>query len=103
MPPSSREPLLVAEVFESASRQSGRRPPYLALCGSLPLLKPRGLALNPSLAEAHNNMGIALGALGRLEQAASQFRLALEIDPDHPDAQRNLSMLESLPASQPPR
>ena len=47
-------------------------------------------ALLPSDAEAHNNLGAVLIALGRLDEAATRFRRALEIKPDYAEAHSNL-------------
>jgi protein O-GlcNAc transferase len=47
--------------------------------------------LNPNAAEAHNNLGVAVGMLGRLDEAIGHFRRALQIRPDYSDAQRNLA------------
>jgi len=40
---------------------------------------------------AHNNLGIALGSLGRMEEAIDHFRQALALQPDFEDARRNLA------------
>jgi len=46
----------------------------------------------PHYAEARNNLGIALGMSGRLDEAINQFREALRVKPDFADARRNLEM-----------
>jgi Tfp pilus assembly protein PilF len=43
----------------------------------------RALALDPALAEAHNNLGLIHLALGRVADAAAQFRKAID-DPSYP-------------------
>ena len=50
------------------------------------------LTLIPPSADAHNNLGIALGSQGRLQEALAQFERALAIDPSSADALRNLQM-----------
>jgi tetratricopeptide (TPR) repeat protein len=40
--------------------------------------------------EAHNNLGIALGSMGDLDEAIAEFRAALALKPDFADARRNL-------------
>jgi Flp pilus assembly protein TadD len=46
----------------------------------------------PDYAEAHNNLGIALGSQGRLRDAIGQFEQALRLKPEFPDARRNLEI-----------
>jgi len=41
---------------------------------------------------AHNNLGIALGSLGRMDEAIDQFRQALALQPGFEDAKRNLAV-----------
>ena len=50
------------------------------------------LRLNPESAEAHNNLGITLAQLGRLEEAVQEWRRALAIKPGFVDAERNLEL-----------
>jgi tetratricopeptide (TPR) repeat protein len=52
------------------------------------------LANAPTDVKAHNLMGIALTASGRLEEANSHFRRALEINPDFYPALKNLAVNE---------
>jgi protein O-mannosyl-transferase len=48
--------------------------------------------MKPNSAEARNNLGIALGKQGRLDEAIHEFREALQIQPGFENAQRNLTM-----------
>ena len=50
------------------------------------------LTWNPGSVEAHNNLGIALASLGRMDEAVDQFKQALAIEPAFEDARRNLAM-----------
>ena len=50
----------------------------------------RALALQPDLAEAHNDLGTLLARDGDLEAAIGRFRAALAAAPDYPDALNNL-------------
>ena len=57
----------------------------------------RALALNPRLAEAHNNLGNVLRAQGRAAEAAAAYREALACGLDHPLVHYNLaSALKAL-------
>jgi tetratricopeptide (TPR) repeat protein len=44
------------------------------------------LKLNPSYAEAHNNLGNALHLLGKSEEALAHYRNALATRPDYAEA-----------------
>ena len=44
------------------------------------------LSLDPGHAQAHNNLGIALTAQGKMDQAAVHHHRALELDPDYVEA-----------------
>jgi tetratricopeptide (TPR) repeat protein len=46
----------------------------------------------PRSVQTHNNLGIALGIQGRIDEAIAEFEQALAIDPAFEDARRNLSM-----------
>ncbi len=48
------------------------------------------LALRPASPVAHNNLGVALAAKGRWDEAAAECRKALEIRPDFAEAHNNL-------------
>ena len=50
----------------------------------------QGLALNPNLASAHNNLGIALYEQDRLDEAVACYRQALALEPDYAEALNNL-------------
>ena len=55
------------------------------------------LLLTPDSVQAHNNLGIALASVGRLDEAIDQFKQALAVQPDFEDAKRNLATaLEKL-------
>ena len=51
----------------------------------------RALELEPDFAEAHNNLGNVLRALGQLEEAEACFERALELKPAFPGAHNNLA------------
>lgn len=53
----------------------------------------RALELDPSLAAAHTNLGIAHFQRGQLEDARTHFERALALDPDQPEARYNLANL----------
>ncbi|MGH9140856.1 MAG: tetratricopeptide repeat protein, partial [Vicinamibacterales bacterium] len=50
------------------------------------------LKVEPTSARTLNNLGIALGSQGHMEQAIDQFRQAIAVQPDSEDAKRNLAM-----------
>jgi Flp pilus assembly protein TadD len=52
------------------------------------------LAINPLYTEAHNNRGILLARLGRLEDARAEFKTALALTPDYGTVQGNLDAVE---------
>lgn len=53
----------------------------------------KALSLDPSLAEAHANLGRVLHLLGRLGPAEGHYRLALVLAPDHPTFWFNLGVV----------
>jgi predicted O-linked N-acetylglucosamine transferase (SPINDLY family)/ADP-heptose:LPS heptosyltransferase len=50
----------------------------------------RALALEPNAPDAHNNLGVSLGALGRRDEAIVCYRRALALRPDYAKACLNL-------------
>ncbi|HNX96313.1 MAG TPA: tetratricopeptide repeat protein [Candidatus Aminicenantes bacterium] len=64
---------------------------------AVPFLK-RAIGHAPRLAQAHNNLGVALAQLGDLEQAASAFSTALTLQPDFTEARENLERINRPPA-----
>jgi protein O-GlcNAc transferase len=51
----------------------------------------RAVALRPDVAEAHNDLGVVLGARGRFAEAAASFERAVALRPDYADAHNNLA------------
>jgi Flp pilus assembly protein TadD len=45
-------------------------------------------------ARIHNNLGVALARTGRLDEAETEFRRALELQPDMPEALQGLRGVE---------
>ena len=56
----------------------------------------RAIAVTEGNYRAHNNLGAALGPLGRYDEAAGHFRLALEAHPDYASAHGNLGKVLDL-------
>jgi len=50
----------------------------------------RAIAVDPSIAMYHNNLGSALSATGQPEQAARAYREAIRLQPDYAEAHNNL-------------
>ncbi len=44
------------------------------------------IALKPDFAEAHNNLGIVLQELGRLDEAEASYTQAIALKPDFAEA-----------------
>ena len=53
----------------------------------------KAAALDPSYPTPHNDIGIILEALGRLEEAEREYQQALSIEPSFLEAHANLAML----------
>jgi protein O-GlcNAc transferase len=56
-----------------------------------PDLLARAVALKPDAAEAHNDLGVVLGARGRFAEAAAAFERAAALRPDYAEAHNNLA------------
>jgi TolB-like protein/Tfp pilus assembly protein PilF len=52
----------------------------------------RAIELNPGFAIAHDRYGVALGRMGRVEEAVAEKRRAVELDPLSPIINRNLGI-----------
>jgi len=52
----------------------------------------RGLALEPDLAAAHHYLGVALGAMGKWEEARQAFAAALKNNPSDPEIHYNFGV-----------
>ena len=50
------------------------------------------LRIDPDLAEAHYDLGLALSGMGRPAEALSHFEAALKIRPDYAEAHNNLAV-----------
>jgi tetratricopeptide (TPR) repeat protein len=72
---------LVWQLLGVALRRQGK--------DALPALE-RAATLSPDDAGAHNNLGNALGQLGRLDDAVASYRRALALKPDFAEAHNNL-------------
>lgn len=93
---------LEAEAIVAFERASQSNPSASVLYRLGTLLAKRGqgararqafeaaLALDPKLAEAHNDLGTLLAQDGDLAGAVARFRQALAATPDYPDALNNL-------------
>ena len=51
------------------------------------------LAINPSNSKARTDFGALLGNQGKFDEAETQFRMALELDPDNQVAKKNLELV----------
>ena len=49
------------------------------------------VAKRPQNARAHQELGVALFAAGRLDEAIASYQIALQLQPDYPKAQHNLA------------
>src|SRR5947209_15632121 len=56
---------------------------------ALPLLQ-RSATEHPQSEEAHNYYGFALGKMGARQMAIAEFRKALDLNPNYPEALYNL-------------
>ncbi|MBV8826966.1 MAG: tetratricopeptide repeat protein [Bradyrhizobiaceae bacterium] len=56
-----------------------------------PDILARAVALKPDIPEAHNDLGVVLGARGHLAEAAAAFERAATLRPDYAEAHNNLA------------
>jgi tetratricopeptide (TPR) repeat protein len=61
------------------------------------------LKLDKKCVQAHGNMGMCLGALGRKAEALEELDRALELDPDYEPAIRNRRIMEGTEEGKPLR
>jgi Flp pilus assembly protein TadD len=57
--------------------------------------------MTPNSASAHNNLGAALGQMGRISEAIEELKAALRVNPNYTDARNNLTKLEAFQNSTP--
>jgi tetratricopeptide (TPR) repeat protein len=50
----------------------------------------KALEIEPNLTEAHNNLGVTLKGLGRLDEAVASYKQAIALKPDYAEAHGNL-------------
>jgi curved DNA-binding protein CbpA len=88
--------------FENAIQQDGTKAEYFQYLASVQMKNPKwrqeceqnfqhALELDPSLVTCYISLGQIYRRSGRDEQAEQMFRQALQWDPDHPVARRELS------------
>jgi tetratricopeptide (TPR) repeat protein len=84
------------EIPNEAVRHLERAYSYKETCDYERVLREAdaAIAIDPSLAEAHNLRGIALEELGRKDEALKAYGQAISIDPGFREAKNNLSDLE---------
>jgi protein O-GlcNAc transferase len=112
-PPSSDQVLAQALAHHQAGRLAEAERLYRQVCAADPdhfaalhrlgvvshqLGRPdapdilaRAVALNPDVPEAHNDLGVVLGAGGRFAEAATAFERAATLRPDYAEAHANLA------------
>ena len=87
-------PLLGRAYVDAAEwyNQEGHLPKYIEYMR-------RAVARAPGSSELRYRLGNALGEHGRWDDAVLQWRIALELRPDHPDRARMLGLIRSEPPS----
>ena len=56
----------------------------------------RALAIDPTLANAHNGLGVAHAQQGDFDRAIAEWRAALALRPELTDARDNIARAEQL-------
>ena len=56
----------------------------------------RAIAIDPALAVAHFNLGLALSRLGQKKEAAMHFRRAVDLDSENPKIVENEVLIKHL-------
>jgi tetratricopeptide (TPR) repeat protein len=56
----------------------------------------QAIALKPDYAEAHNNLGVTLQELGKLDEALASYTQAISLNPDYAKAHRHLALLKKF-------
>ena len=52
----------------------------------------KALSLDPSIAAAHSNLGLALEKQGKLEEAIGELEIAVRLDPSNTVIRKNLEI-----------
>ena len=68
----------------------GRRPPTLEAAAVA--ARREAIRLQPDDADAHSNLGLALAAQGKLDEAIAEYREAIRLQPDSAEAHYNLGI-----------
>jgi tetratricopeptide (TPR) repeat protein len=89
--PARRAAHLAAAVAVAALIALARR--QAATYAGPETLYRAALAKNPWCSIAHNNLGLALSAAGKRDEAVSHYRTALNIEPRAPDTWNNLGVV----------
>ncbi|MCZ6592870.1 MAG: sulfotransferase [Alphaproteobacteria bacterium] len=59
----------------------------------------KALSINPKIAEAHQNLGVALSRIGRFEKAITHWRDAIALNPSSGECYQYLSEVKALPVT----
>lgn len=84
---SADSPQSFQALFDEAHRHQTARRLDRAIA-----LYERALFLRPDSVDVHNNLGVAVMALGRIDDAVAHYERALALDPDHVSAHTNLGI-----------
>lgn len=98
------EPVAAAKAAQDIEAKYGSDPKHLLTLagyyvsteqgGEATRLATKAVQLAPDLAEAHQGLGLALHISLRLDEAAAEYKRALELDPNAKLARRSLADLE---------